>query len=56
MSKSSLGIKNVRIIDPYNAIDNISDIIIVNGIITNIGKDLFSQSEKNNIHIIDGTD
>ena len=56
MSKSSLGIKNVRIIDPYNAIDNISDIIIVNGIITNIGKDLFSQSEKNNIDIIDGTD
>lgn len=56
MSKSSLGIKNVRIIDPYNKVDNISDIIIINGIITNIGKDLFSQSEKSNIDIIDGTD
>ena len=32
MSKSSIGIKNVRIIDPYNDIDSVSDILIENGI------------------------
>ena len=31
MTKSSIGIKNVRIIDPYNNMDNVLDILIENG-------------------------
>ena len=56
MTKSSIGIKNVRIIDPYNNIDNVLDILIENGKITNIAEDIFSQSGNSNLVVIDGTD
>lgn len=58
MTKSSIGIKNVRIIDPYNNMDNVLDILIENGKITNIAEDIFSQSgnSNSNLVVIDGTD
>ena len=56
MTKSSIGIKNVRIIDPYNNIDNVLDILIENGKITNIAEGIFSQSGNSNLVVIDGTD
>ena len=49
MTKSSIGIKNVRIIDPYNNIDNVLDILIENGKITNIAEGIFSQSGNSNL-------
>ena len=51
MSKSSIGIKNVRIIDPYNDIDSVLDILIENGIITNVGKDIFSQVDNRSSYL-----
>jgi dihydroorotase len=56
MNKSSIGVKNVRIIDPYNDVDNVLDILIENGIITGIGKNIFSQDINGNTAVIDGTD
>ena len=58
MTKSSIGIKNVRIIDPYNNMDNVLDILIENGKITNIAEDIFSQSgnSNSNLVVIDGSD
>ncbi|MBS96181.1 MAG: dihydroorotase [Chloroflexi bacterium] len=56
MNKSSIGVKNVRIIDPYNDVDNVLDILIENGIITGIGKNIFSQDTNGNTAVIDGTD
>jgi dihydroorotase len=55
MNKPSFGINNIRIIDSYNNVDKITDIVIENGIISNIADGLFLKNKYSDIQIIDGT-